>query len=334
MLIILEIEVDRNAQGNIYCNLKLSPYLAPSIILIEILKEIVLSAQGLQKRYGRLIAVNNVSLQIEKGSIFGLLGPNGSGKSTTLGMLLGVLTPDAGSFQWFGEGANEMQRRKIGTLLEGPNFYSYLSAWNNLKINATIKEVPFSDIERVLNKVGLWERKDSKFKTFSTGMKQRLGIANALLGNPNLLILDEPTNGLDPQGIAEVRDLIMQEAAEGKTILLASHLLDEVEKVCTHLAVLQKGNMLYQGEVSKFISGKKRIEVSAEDQNSLLAALQNHPQIEKITQQDKMLLLEVNPDFEIKDLNRFLFEKGITINHLAVQAHALENQFLELTSKK
>jgi ABC-2 type transport system ATP-binding protein len=297
------------------------------------LKAIVLAAQGLQKRYGKLLAVNNVSLQIEKGSVFGLLGPNGSGKSTTLGMLLGALRPNAGTFQWFGEGAGDAQRRKIGTLIEGPNFYPYLSAWNNLKINATIKEVPLSDIERVLKKVDLWDRRNSRFKTFSTGMKQRLGIANALLGNPQLLILDEPTNGLDPQGIAEVRDLIIREAEEGQTIMLASHLLDEVEKVCTHMAVLRKGNMLYQGEVSLFLKGKKRIEVGADDIAALQAILQNHPGIEKVTLQDKLLMLQVGPDFEARELNRFLFEKGITLSHLAEEKYALETQFLELTAQ-
>lgn len=297
------------------------------------MSEIVLSAQGLQKRFGKLIAVNNISFQIERGNVFGLLGPNGSGKSTTLGMLLSVLDPDGGTFQWFGENADAVQRRKIGTMLEGPNFYSYLSAYNNLKVNATIKEVPYSDIERVLRKVGLWERRNSRYRTFSTGMKQRLGIANALLGSPKLLILDEPTNGLDPQGIVEVRDLITEEAENGQTILLASHLLDEVEKVCTHLVVLQKGNLLYQGETASFIKGKKRVEISADDIDALRQALQDYPEIEKITQKDNMLLLEVKPDFQAQELNKFLSQKGITLNHLSIEKHALETQFLELTSK-
>ena len=297
------------------------------------MSEIVLSAQGLQKRFGKLIAVNNISFQIERGNVFGLLGPNGSGKSTTLGMLLSVLDPDGGTFQWFGENADAVQRRKIGTMLEGPNFYSYLSAYNNLKVNATIKEVPYSDIERVLRKVGLWERRNSRYRTFSTGMKQRLGIANALLGSPKLLILDEPTNGLDPQGIVDVRDLITEEAENGQTILLASHLLDEVEKVCTHLVVLQKGNLLYQGETASFIKGKKRVEISADDIDALRQALQDYPEIEKITQKDNMLLLEVKPDFQAQELNKFLSQKGITLNHLSIEKHALETQFLELTSK-
>lgn len=297
------------------------------------MSEIVLSAQGLQKRFGKLIAVNNISFQIERGNVFGLLGPNGSGKSTTLGMLLSVLDPDGGTFQWFGENADAVQRRKIGTMLEGPNFYSYLSAYNNLKVNATIKEVPYSDIERVLRKVGLWERRNSRYRTFSTGMKQRLGIANALLGSPKLLILDEPTNGLDPQGIVEVRDLITEEAENGQTILLASHLLDEVEKVCTHLVVLQKGNLLYQGETASFIKGKKRVEISADDIDALRQALQDYPEIEKITQKDNMLLLEVKPEFQAQELNKFLAQKGIVLNHLSVEKHALETQFLELTSK-
>ncbi len=297
------------------------------------MNEIVLSAQGLQKRFGNLTAVNNISFQIEKGSVFGLLGPNGSGKSTTLGILLSVLNPDAGTFQWFGESADAMQRRKIGTMLEGPSFYSYLSAYNNLKINATIKEVPFSDIERVLRKVGLWDRRNGKYRTFSTGMKQRMGIANALLGNPQLLILDEPTNGLDPQGIAEVRDLIKEEAENGQTILLASHLLDEVEKVCSHVAVLQKGNMLYQGETEVFIKGKKRVEISSDDVKTLIEALNNYPDIEKITQKENLVFLQVKDAFEPKELNRFLFQKGIILSHLAVEKHALETQFLEITSK-
>lgn len=297
------------------------------------MSEIILSATGLKKQFGSLTAVNNLSFQIEKGSVFGLLGPNGSGKSTTLGILLSAIIPDAGSFSWFGMGADALQRRKIGTMIEGPNFYSYMSAFNNLKINATIKEVPFSDIERVLKKVGLWERRNSRYKTFSTGMKQRLGIANALLGNPQLLILDEPTNGLDPQGIAEVRDLIKEEAENGQTILLASHLLDEVEKVCTHLAVLQKGNMLYQGETELFIRGKKRVEISSDDIPVLIATLQNYPSIEKMIQKDNILLLQVTPEFEPQDLNRFLFQKGIVLSHLSLEKHALESQFLELTSK-
>jgi ABC-type multidrug transport system ATPase subunit len=294
--------------------------------------ELVLSAQGLKKRYGRLLAVNGVSLEVEKGSVFGLLGPNGSGKSTTLGILMGVLTPDEGVYQWFGEAAGDKQRRQIGTLIEGPNFYPYLSAYNNLKINATIKEVPFSDIERVLKKVNLWERRNSRYRTFSTGMKQRLGIASALLGNPRLLILDEPTNGLDPQGIAEVRDLVKQEAEEGQTIILASHLLDEVEKVCTHVAVLQKGNMLYQGEVAQFLKGKKRVEVAADDKEKLHNALKGYSGIEKIIPKDGVLLLTVTGDFQPGKLNNYLFEKGIILNHLAVEKHALETQFLELTS--
>jgi len=297
------------------------------------LSEIILSAEGLLKRFGSLIAVNNLSFQIEKGSVFGLLGPNGSGKSTTLGMLLSVLNPDGGTFKWFGENGGSDQRKKIGTMLEGPNFYSYLSAYNNLRINATIKEVPNSEIERVLKKVGLWERRNSRYRTFSTGMKQRLGIANALLGNPQLLILDEPTNGLDPQGIAEVRDLIKEEAENGQTILLASHLLDEVEKVCTHLAVLQKGNMLFLGETEVFTKGKKRIEISAQDIPSLMAELKNYSQIEKITQKENILFLQVQPEFETQELNKFLFQKGIILSHLAIEKHALETQFLELTSK-
>lgn len=297
------------------------------------MSETILAVEGLKKRYGRLQAVNGISIRIEKGNVFGLLGPNGSGKSTTLGIVLGALLPDAGTFQWFGEGASDMQRRQIGTLIEGPNFYPYLSAYNNLRINARIKGVPDSDIERVLRKTGLWERKSSRYRTFSTGMKQRLGIANALLGNPKLLILDEPTNGLDPQGIAEVRDLIQQEAESGQTILLASHLLDEVEKVCTHMAVLQKGNMLYHGEVAKFLNKGKRIELNAPDHAALLAALKDHNGIEKIIPGEKTVVIQVGAEFDTQALNKYLFDKGVVLSHLAAEKHALETQFLELISR-
>lgn len=292
----------------------------------------VLSASGLTKRFGKQTAVNQLSFSIQKGNVFGLLGPNGSGKSTTLGMLLGVLQPDAGTFQWFGGQQPTDARRNIGTLLEQPNFYPYLTALQNLKVSATIKEVTFNEIEVCLKAVNLWQWKDKKFRTFSTGMKQRLAIAAALLGDPDLLILDEPTNGLDPQGIAEVRELIKKESESGRTIILASHLLDEVEKVCTHVAVLQKGNLLYTGEVDALTGSQKRIEVGAADKAALEAALKANEMIEKITSVEGYFVVSVKPAYSAESLNRYLFEKGIVVQHLSAQKHSLEMKFLELTT--
>ncbi|MDQ3071975.1 MAG: ATP-binding cassette domain-containing protein [Bacteroidota bacterium] len=293
----------------------------------------ILVADGLRKTFGSRLAVNGVSLRVERGNIYGILGPNGSGKSTTLGMVLGALTPNSGTFRWFGQEDNDGARKKIGTLLEGPIFYPYLTAFNNLKINATIKKQPVEEVYRVLDVVKLSERANSKFKTFSTGMKQRLAIANALLGDPEVLVLDEPTNGLDPQGIAEVRDLVKKLGQEGKTILLASHLLDEVEKVCTHVAVLRTGNLLYQGEVGNMAGQQRSILVAAADNVKLMIQLKNHPGVQNITEQEKFLVLNVREELTPEELNSFLYEHGITLSHLSLQKKSLETQFLELTGK-
>ena len=209
--------------------------------------EKVLTISGLQKNYGKIHAVNDLSLSVERGSVYGILGPNGSGKTTTLAIILGVVNSNGGSYSWFGNENSKNDRKRIGAILEQPLFYPYLTAEKNLQIVASIKGVEYSDIERVLKIVELFERKDSKFRTFSYGMKQRLAIASALLGNPEVLIFDEPTNGLDPKGIAEIRELIIKIAKQGITILLASHLLDEVQKTCSHVAVLKSGKKLYEG---------------------------------------------------------------------------------------
>ncbi|MEL7534665.1 MAG: ATP-binding cassette domain-containing protein, partial [Bacteroidota bacterium] len=200
----------------------------------------VLSTRNLHKNYGRITAVNQLNLEVPEGTVFGLLGPNGSGKTTTLGMILGVTSPTSGDFLWFGEAASHKQRKQVGSILEKPNFYPNFSAYKNLALACKIKEVSSDRIDEVLEQVGLAERKNDSFQTFSLGMKQRLAIGSALLAHPKVLILDEPTNGLDPEGIAEIRELIIDIASTGKTIILASHLLDEVQKVCTDFAVLRK----------------------------------------------------------------------------------------------
>src|SRR5215210_5683253 len=211
----------------------------------------ILKVENLSKRYGSIQALKNVSFTVPEGTVFGILGPNGSGKTTLLGTIMDVLKPTTGTFRLFDEEPTEIHRKQIGTLLETPNFYHYLSGERNLVIAAEIKQRGKEDIPRVLEMVNLTERKNSKFSTYSLGMKQRLAIASCLLGNPEVMVFDEPTNGLDPVGIAEIRELIKKLNMEGKTIIMASHLLDEVEKVCTHVAILKRGEVLANGDVNE-----------------------------------------------------------------------------------
>lgn len=292
----------------------------------------VLSINGLSKNYGNLRALNNLSLEVDEGEVFCILGPNGSGKSTTLGILLGVLKKDEGTFSWFEQGESPNLRLKVGTLLEQPNFIPHLSGKRNLEICATIKQVDFHDILRVMRIAKLEERMDSRFSTYSTGMKQRLAIANAMLGNPRVLVLDEPTNGLDPQGIAEVREIIRHQADEGKTIIMASHLLDEVEKVCTHVAVIQKGNLKYSGPVENLTSTQNEIQVSAEDMVKLKVLLSQNTMIKEIRLIDSHYSIVADVKLDTTSLNQYLFKNGISVSHLAQKKQSLEKQFLELTN--
>lgn len=291
--------------------------------------EAVLSIKNLTKHFGRIKAVNNVSLEVKAGQVFGMLGPNGSGKTTTLGMLMGVVNPTAGEFSWFGETPTHEIRKKIGAVLEHPIFYPYLSGQKNLELNAMIKQCPAENIPKVLALVELSERKDDKYKTYSLGMKQRLAIASALLNDPTVLILDEPTNGLDPMGIAEIRELIKKIAANGKTIILASHLLDEVQKVCTHFAVLKRGNLVHIGPVDDVGKGEETVEVSAdvENLNELLLAFAGTSSIDRENGSYHVVMRE---GFHSKDLNKFLFEKGVVASHLFTKKKTLEKQFIEI----
>ncbi|MTI41388.1 ABC transporter ATP-binding protein [Fulvivirga lutimaris] len=291
--------------------------------------ESVLSIKNLTKRYGRLTAVNNLSLEVSKGQVFGILGPNGSGKTTTLGILLDVINKTSGEFSWFGEPASKEMRKKIGAILETPIFYPYLSAAKNLEIVAEIKGAPKSNIEPALKKVELLDRKDDKFRTYSLGMKQRLSIASALLCDPEVMILDEPTNGLDPQGIAEIRELIKQIANEGKTIILASHLLDEVQKVCTHFCVLKKGNLIHVGSVDEVSKGASSVELMADDEN-IKEVLSGYDKTLKVEKEGNRYIVNLEDGVTASDLNAFLFSKGISVSHLVTQRKSLEKQFLEL----
>ena len=295
----------------------------------------ILTVTNLTKKFGHLTAVKNLSFTIEKGNVYGILGPNGSGKSTTLGIVLNVVNATSGSFSWFdGASSTHEALKKVGAIIERPNFYPYMTAVENLKLVCKIKEVPNSRIEEKLTMVGLWERKDSKFKTFSLGMKQRLAIASALLNNPEILILDEPTNGHDPQGIHQIRELIKKIASEGTTILLASHLLDEVEKVCSHVVILRKGENLYDGTVDGMLASHGFFELRATDMEALKKVLESSDEFTRIDRDNDMLIGYLNTPLEADALNRRCFDKQITLTHLVKRKESLEQQFLTLTNNQ
>jgi len=296
------------------------------------MNEVVLSTHQLTKNYGKLCAVNQLNLEVKRGQIFGMLGPNGSGKTTTLGMLMGVTNPTSGSFSWFGEPATHLTRKKIGAVLEHPIFYPYLSGQKNLELNAMIKGADPNNIPKVLDIVDLSLRKDDKYRTYSLGMKQRLAIASALVSDPIILILDEPTNGLDPMGIAEIREIVKRIANDGKTIILASHLLDEVQKVCTHFAVLRKGKLMHSGPVDEVGKGEETVEVMAYH-DDLGVLLQEFVGSGSIKKENGIFQVMMKDGYHSQDLNRFLFEKGIITSHLVTKKKSLEKQFLEILSE-
>ena len=291
---------------------------------------LTLEVKDLSKNFGRIKAVQELSLSIEPGQVYGLLGPNGSGKTTTLGMLLDVVAPSSGSYSWFDGLSNIESRKKIGAILETPCFYPYLTAVQNLRISGHIKEVSNDRIEPVLEQVGLLDRKNDKFKTYSLGMKQRLSIAAALIADPPVLILDEPTNGLDPQGIAEIRNLIKEIAKQGKTIVLASHLLDEVQKVCTDFCVLKNGVKLHEGPVNDILGDTNKVEIMSDDLETLKAAMKEFKGGKNITQDNQGLFVDLDDAFTAKDVNTFCFEKGIILNKLITQTKSLEQEFLKI----
>jgi len=294
----------------------------------------VVTTNGLTKHYGRIWAVNDLTFGIPEKSVFGILGPNGSGKTTTLGMLLDVINPTSGTYSWFGNFSKKENRQKIGSILETPAFYPYLSALDNLKIIAEIKAVGYENIGEVLKITGLYDRRFSAFRTYSLGMKQRLALASALLCDPLVMILDEPTNGLDPRGIAEIRELIRNIAGQGKTIILASHLLDEVQKVCTHFAVLNKGRLMYSGLVNETSHDELQLEIAADKTSELFGLLKTFPGQRKVELSGEMIVITLPGSYAISDLSRFVFEHGLAITHLVAMKKSLESQFLEILNEK
>jgi ABC-2 type transport system ATP-binding protein len=296
--------------------------------------ETILSLKNLDKKYGSVHAVNNLSFDIQKGNVYGILGPNGSGKSTTLGIILNVVNRTSGDFSWFdGTITTHEALKKVGAIIERPNFYPYMTATQNLKLICKIKGVSFDMIDEKLKVVNLFERRDSKFRTYSLGMKQRLAIASALLNNPEILILDEPTNGLDPQGIHEIRKIIKDIASNGTTILLASHLLDEVEKVCSHVVVIREGIKLYSGRVDEMTASNGLFELNTDNgKDKLKELLENHKSIGSVKEENGKLIATLQEEMSATDINAYLYKNGITLSHLVKRMPTLEQQFLTLTN--
>ena len=298
--------------------------------------ETILSLKNLNKKFGRVHAVNNLSFDIQKGNVYGILGPNGSGKSTTLGIILNVVNKTSGEFSWFnGKLSTHQALKKVGAIIERPNFYPYMTAVQNLSLICKIKDISTEKIDEKLKIVNLYERRNSKFSSFSLGMKQRMAIASALLNDPEILILDEPTNGLDPQGIHEIRQIIQEITKNGTTILLASHLLDEVEKVCSHVVVIREGIKLYSGRVDEMTASKGLFELkTANDKIKLLTLLEQHHSIGAIREEGEFIIAYLTEEMEATEINTFLFKNGIAVSHLVKRKPSLEQQFLDLTNIK
>jgi ABC-2 type transport system ATP-binding protein len=293
----------------------------------------ILTIENLSKNYGKIQALQQVSFSVPKGTVYGILGPNGSGKTTMLGIVMDVLKSSGGSYRLFDEMPNETHRKRMGTLLETPNFYHYLSAVQNLKIAAKIKQRGEDDIDRVIEVVGLTQRKNSPFSSYSLGMKQRLAIGSALLGNPEVLVLDEPTNGLDPVGIAEIRSLIMSLASQGKTIIMASHMLDEVEKVCTHVAILKYGKLIASGDVNEILVNEDVVELAASNLDALKNMLTSFPNILSLQIKDKVVQMNLSQGTaNMEAINKFCFDNNFVLTHLQLKKKSLETKFLELTN--
>jgi len=293
----------------------------------------VIETTGLTKRFRKTLAVDAITFSVEPGQIFGFLGPNGSGKTTTIGMLLGIITPTAGTFRLFG-GSTPAQlhaaRRRIGATLEYPNFYPYLSGRDNLRIVANVKGKGPSDVREVLDIVGLGKRAKGTFKTYSLGMKQRLALAATMLGDPELIVLDEPANGLDPEGMREIRGIIQNLADRGTTVFLSSHLLWEVERTCTHVAIIKNGRVIRQASVKDITSGNVFVGLKGGDLQRLLTVAAGFPKAVSAKIEGDTVVLELH-DRELAQVNEYMVQNGIFLSHLAVRERSLEDVFMELT---
>ena len=292
----------------------------------------VLQINNLTKKYSKITALDNLNLTIEAGNIYGLLGPNGSGKTTTLGIILGILAKTSGSYEWFDGQYGDKYRMRIGAILETPNFYPYLYAKKNLEIVQDIKRSHNDDIDGLLETVNLAHRSTSKFRTYSLGMKQRLAIAATLIGQPDVVIFDEPTNGLDPEGIAEVRNILKRVADSGKTVIMASHLLDEVEKICSHVAIIKDGHLRATGEVGKLFTSDKTLIISSNNLDGLRNILSSRSYIRDVTEtKGQILECQMDKAISAEDVCKLAFENNIMLTRLETRSRRLEEDFLEVT---
>ena len=298
----------------------------------------VIEISELTKRFKDVLAVDELELTVNRGDVFGFLGPNGAGKSTTIRMLLSLISPTSGTIKIFGKTLHENRKEilaNVGAIVEKPDFYQYLSAIKNLEILAKIsgKEVSQSRITELLELVGLRDRAKSKVKTYSHGMKQRLGIAQALLHNPDLIVLDEPTTGLDPHGMKEIRDLIIRlSKEENKTIFLSSHILSEIELVANRMIIINKGSKIVEGEVGKLLNTSTlKVTVEVENTEAAIKILEGtrwNKNIESITENKFIISIEQNA---IPVLNKYLVENGVMVNAL-IPVRSLEDYFLSITA--
>ena len=291
----------------------------------------VLEIDRLSKSYGKIKALDGLSLTIEAGNVYGILGPNGSGKTTTLGIILDILKADSGSYTWFEGKYGDYARLKIGSILETPNFYPYMNAVQNLEIVRQIKRADHVDVNGLLELVNLSHRKKSPFRAYSLGMKQRLAIAATLIGDPEVLIFDEPTNGLDPQGIAEVRFILKRIADQGHSVIMASHILDEVEKICSHVAIIKKGKLLATGPVGAILSNDITVEIAASDMEHLKQALSEKSFVHKIELKDHWLECLIDESVDVTGFSKAMYESGIYPTRLVVRKRRLEEEFLAIT---
>ncbi len=292
---------------------------------------VVLETKGLTKTYGKLKALDSLDLTIESGNVYGLLGPNGSGKTTTLGLILDILKASSGTYEWFGGEYGDKYRLKVGAILETPNFYPYMNAVENLEIVRQIKQVKDTDFDELLRTVDLYDRKRSKFRTYSLGMKQRLAIAATLIGNPRVLIFDEPTNGLDPQGIAEVRTILKRIADAGNTVILASHILDEVEKICSHVAIIKKGKLLKVGPVGAILSSDMTVEIASMDMERLMTMLHEKTYVHKVARHKDWIECTVDGELDPSAFSKEIYDSGIIPTRLVIRKQRLEEEFLAIT---
>lgn len=293
----------------------------------------ILQTYQLTKQYGGITAIDNLNFTVEQGQIMGLLGPNGSGKTTTLGLILGVLRPTSGNYTWFDSPYDHTHRLRIGSILETPNFFPYLNADKNLDIVRQIKQMDEQSFDEILDFVKLKDRRKSKFKTYSLGMKQRLAIASTLIGDPDVVIFDEPTNGLDPEGIAEVRETLQRIADQGKTVIMASHILDEVEKICSHVTIIKNGNLLASGPVGAILSDDMTIEIGSPDMEALIRLVEEYHGIASVKKFPTYLECTADKDIDIVKINTFAVNSGIPINRLIARKRRLEEEFLQITQK-